>query len=78
MATDYIVFKPPLWVSSIVTVLDSHAGDRGWIPCHERPKLLKQVETAPLPSARQQVQVSWDLGDDHNKRMTRATVGLAA
>ena len=32
-----------------------HVGDRGSIPGREMPKSLKQVVTAPLPNARQQV-----------------------
>ena len=42
-----------------------HAGDRGLIPGCDRPKSLKQVVTAPLPTARQHVRVSRVLGDDH-------------
>ena len=41
------------------------------------PKSLKHVVTASLLNARQQVRVSRVLEDDHNKRMTSATVGVA-
>ena len=46
-------------------------------PSHGRPKSEKQVVTAPLLNARQQVRVLRVLGDDHNKRMSRVTVGVA-
>ena len=39
--------------------------------------LLKQVVTAPLPNARQQVRVSRVLGDDHYKGLVHITVGVA-
>ena len=38
---------------------------------------LKQVVSAPLPNARQQVRVSPFLGDDHYKWLTRVAVGVA-
>ena len=41
-----------------------HAGDRGLIPGCDRPKSLKQVVTAPLPTAHQHVRVSRVLRDD--------------
>ena len=41
------------------------------------PKMLKRVETAPLPNARQQVLVSRVLEDDHYKGLDRVTVGVA-
>ena len=59
------------------SVLVSHAGVQGSISGRDRPKSLKQVVTAQLPSARQQVLVSRDLEDDHYERMTRVTVDLA-
>ena len=40
-------------------------------------KSLKQVMTAPLPNARQEVWVSRVLRDDHYKPISRDTVGLA-
>ena len=46
-------------------------------PSHDIPKSKKQLVTAPLLNARQQVWVSRVLGDDHYKRMSRVTVGLA-
>ena len=51
--------------------------DRGSIPGHDRHKSLKQVMTARLPNARQQVWVSRVLRDDHYKPISRDTVGLA-
>ena len=39
--------------------------------------VVKQVGTAPLPNARQQMRVSRVLADDHYKRMPRVTVGVA-
>ena len=47
------------------------------IPGRDRPKSKEQVVTAPLPNARRKVRVSRILGDDHNKRMPRVTVGVA-
>ena len=41
------------------------------------PKSLKHVVTASLLNARHQVRVSRVLEDDHNKWVTRATVGVA-
>ena len=38
---------------------------------------LKQVVTAPLPNAWHKVSVSRVLGDDHYKRMSRVTGGVA-
>ena len=55
----------------------SHTGDWGSIPSCDRPKSLKKVVSAPLPSAWQQVRVSRVLGDDHYKRMTRVTACVA-
>ena len=43
----------------------------------DRPKMLKQVVTAPLPKARQQARASRFLGDDHYKRLACVTVGFA-
>ena len=45
-------------------------------PSSDRPRSLKQVVTAPLLNARQQVRVSRVLGDDHYKRMP-SVVGVA-
>ena len=42
----------------------SHAGDRGSIPGRNRPKLLKQVVTDPMPSVRLQVRVARAFRDD--------------
>ena len=47
----------------------SHAGDGISIPGSDRHKLLKQVVTAPLPNALQQVWVSQVLEEEHDKRM---------
>ena len=55
----------------------SHAGDGCSILGRDIPKSFKQVVTGPLPNARQQVRLSRVLGDDHYKRMTRVTVGVA-
>ena len=38
---------------------------------------VRQVVTAPLPNARQQVCVSRFLGDDHYKGLVRVTVDVA-
>ena len=54
----------------------SHVGDRGSIPGRDRPKLLKQVVTAPLPSALGVCQGSSELSD-HYKQMPRVTVDVA-
>ena len=54
----------------------SHVGDLGSIPGRDQPKSLKQVVTAPLPNARQQMCVSRVLGDYHYKVLARVT-GLA-
>ena len=62
-ARPYTFDKPPRWLSG--RAFASHAGDRGSIPGRVRPKLLKQVLTALLPSARQRVPVLRVLGDDH-------------
>ena len=66
---------PPRCLSS--REFASHDEDRGSNPGRDRPKSLKQVVTAPLLSARQEVRASRVLGDDHYKRMTRVTVGVA-
>ena len=42
----------------------------------DKPKSQKQVVTAQPPNTRQQMRVSWVLGDDHHKRMIRVTVGV--
>ena len=39
--------------------------------------MQKEVVTAPLLNAQQEVRVSRVLGDDHYKRMPRVTVGVA-
>ena len=57
--------KPPRWRKG--RSFASHTGDRGSIPGRDKPKSLKQVMTAPLPNARQQVWVSRILQDDHYK-----------
>ena len=44
---------------------------------HYRPKSVKQVATATLPNAWQQVRVSQVLRDDHYKWMPHVTVGMA-
>ena len=46
-------------------------------PSRNRPKSYRQVVTALLLNARQQVWVSRVLRDDHYKRMPRVTVGVA-
>ena len=45
-------------------------------PGREGPKSLKQVVTAPLPNAPQQICVSRVLGEDHFKGLVRVTVGV--
>ena len=47
----------------------SHSEDRSLIPGRDRGKLLKQVPTASLPNAWQEVRVLRIFGDDHYKRM---------
>ena len=42
-----------------------------------RPKLLRQVVTAPLPNGCLEVCVSQVLGDHHNKELNRVRVGAA-
>ena len=54
----------------------SHAGDRGSIPGRDKSMSMKQVVTARMPHAQQQVLVSWVLGDDNYKQMPRVTVGV--
>ena len=46
-------------------------------PNCDRPKLLKQVVIAPLLNVRQRVRVSQFLVDDHYKRMSPVTGGVA-
>ena len=46
-------------------------------PSRDRPRSLKQVVTAPLPNAWQQVFVLRVLVDDYYKQMPHVTVGLA-
>ena len=53
----------------------AHAGNKGSIPVGHKPKSLKQLATAPLPKAQQQV--TRVLGDDHYKGLARVTVGVA-
>ena len=65
------ILQSPRWLSG--RAFASHAGDRGSIPGRNRPKSLKQAVSTPMLSARQQVRVSWVLGDDHYKQMTRVT-----
>ena len=60
----------PRWLSG--RAFASHAEVLSSISGCDGPRSLKQVMTAPLQSALQLV-----LGDDHYKRMTRVTVGLA-
>ena len=62
-----IINWPPRWISG--RAFASHTRDPGSIPSRDMLKSLKQVVTAPLPSARQQMWVSRLLGDDHVKRM---------
>ena len=52
-------------------------GRSGFDPGRDRPTSLKQVVTASLPNARQQVRVSRVLGNDHYKGLTLVTVGMA-
>ena len=59
------------------SVLERSPCMRGSIPSRYRPTSFKQVVTAPMAIARQKVRVSWVLGDDHQKRMTRVSVGVA-
>ena len=68
--------KPPQWLKG--RAFASFAGNRGSIPGRDRPKSLKQVVTAALPNARQEMRLSRVLGDEHYKRMPRVTVGLHA
>ena len=66
----------PRWLSGRTFV--SNEGDQGSIPVHDIPKSLQQVVVAPLPGARQQVSVTYVLGDNkYNKRMPRVTVDMA-
>ena len=48
-------------------------------PIRERPLTVKQVVTAPMlhVNVRQQVRLSRILGDDHYKRISCVTVGVA-
>ena len=46
-------------------------------PSCDGPNSLKQVVTVPQLNARQQVWVSWVLGDEHYKRMNRVTASVA-
>ena len=62
-----VFFLPPRLLSD--KTFASLGEDRDSITTCDRPKSLKQVVTAPLPSAQQQVRVSRVLGDDHCKRM---------
>ena len=67
-----------IWKDRLPRGLSSRAftpdvGDPVW----DRPKSLKQVVTAPLLNARQQMWVSWVLGDDHYKGLAHVTVGVA-
>ena len=62
------IFRPRLWRSRLKRL------PRMWKigcsnPSSDRPKLLKQVVTAPLLNARQQVWVPRILGDDHYRRI---------
>ena len=57
--------------------LASNAGEQGSIPGRDKPKSVKQVVTAPLPNARQQVWVSWILEDGQFKGLAHVTVGVA-
>ena len=50
----------------------------GSIPGSDRPKLLEQAVTGPMPSPWQQVQLSRVLGDDYYKRMTSVKEGVAS
>ena len=70
------MFKSIDRCSGSVVESPSHTGDWGSIPSCDRPKSLIQVMTGPLPSTRQQVQVSRVLGDDHDKHMPSDTVGV--
>ena len=45
-------------------------------PGRDRPKSLKQLATAPLLNTRQQVGVSWVLGNDHYKRVSLKEASL--
>ena len=59
-----------------IKAFTSHA--EGWVESQsEKPMSLKQVVTAPLLNALQQVRVSRVLGDDHYKRMPRVTEFVA-
>ena len=49
----------------------------GSIPGSDRPKLLEQAVTGPMPSPWQQVQLSRVLGDDYYKRRTIVKEGVA-
>ena len=51
--------------------------DRGSIHGRDRPSSLKQVVTAQLPNARQQVRMSRVLRDDHYKGLACVTVSVA-
>ena len=45
-----------------------------WV-IESQPRQTLVVKTGPLPNARQQLGVSWVLGEDHYKRISRVTVG---
>ena len=66
---------PSQWLSG--RAFGSHAKDQDSIPGRDRSKLLKQVVTAQLPNAQQQMWVSRVLGDDHYTGLGRVTVNVA-
>ena len=51
--TELYILKGQTTTAVDARAVDSHTDDRGSIPGWYIPKLLKQVVTGPLPSARQ-------------------------
>ena len=72
-----LFFLPQRWGSRLNLPSCMRTVDVWSHPIRDRPKSLKQVVTAPLLNARQQVWVSRVLGDGHYKRIPRVTEGVA-
>ena len=76
LTTYFFLTKDTETIAQSVKVFASYA--EGWVfeSRLRQTYVVKKVVTASLLNVRQQVGVLLALGDDHNKRVSRVTVGL--